>query len=671
MYKIIVLVGIWGSYSSELACQSFKSLRDIPIVTNLDSLEKIIPAISRNPSHYLHHLMVIENSRIAFNSYKSGQYIGRIDSLSRKLNSKIGLGFVYYYKTLDHENRFDIHSYKNRELYGDSSLAIFTELNDSFGLFMTKVNLFRSLSKNKRPLFLKAKEIVLHFPKSDSLFLAKSKRLEQELDSIAHRHRKDILYSLIWNNKLALDMYEKSTAMDSLSKLDKAKQIRSLAKKNIELIKQYPHLYYLGFENCNIYANSFFLEQNINKCVEYHLVCLNQYMHKESINREKLYTNLAGEYCRSDKKHKNDSTFYYAKLVLECADSTEITNYHKTYIWQTFYKYYAAQGQMDSAYKYLLLFMQGISVFNKEALLKNYASYIDYEALREQDKINIQLKNENERAILRNWFVTIILIIVMISTFILYKLYKKTKKAEVELLELKAMRESFYAIVAHDLRSPVDSYQGLANSISYLIKKGDYDRIYQLAVHIDNTGTKLKNLLGNLFNWSLEQKNYLTTNLSEVNLTELVENILLIYQEISTSKDLRLHFNCQEALYHMTDRNMMSTIVRNIIDNAVKNASAKSEIYIHLKPSKGRLGFEFSCTNTADMPADKWDLIYELYTTKNNWQPGYKGLGLGLILIRDFSEKLGLKVEVSRSDNEFCIKLISSSTSQKSEKSEK
>jgi signal transduction histidine kinase len=624
-------------------------------------MERLVPALAKKPYTKLRHLIAIEYSRIVFNSYKSGQFIPLIDSLSRALNLKFGLGFVYYYKTLDLElKRFDIHTFRNRERFGDSSIAIFNELNDDFGLFMTKVNLHRSLTEKKRPLFLQEETINLHFRKSDSLFLIQSKELEREINGIVYRHRNDMLYRLIWNYNLARDLYKKSIAMDSSTRLANAKRMRSLLMKNIDLMNQNPQFFYLGFENYNIYANSYYLERNFNKCVENHLLCLNQYMHKESLSNQKLYTNLAGEYIRTDKKHKYDSAFYYVKKVLEITDESNITNHNHAYINFTLSEYYFALGRIDSAYKYLSFDKNGKSNIHLEALLKNYASSIDYELLREQDKINIKLKNENDKAILRNWFMEIILIIVMISTFLLYKLYKKTKKAEVELLELKAMRESFYAILAHDLRSPVDAYQGLANSISYLIKKGDYDRIYQLAVHIDNTGAKLKNLLGNLFNWSLEQKNYLTTNLSEVNITELVENILLIYQEISTSKDLKLHFNSQEALYHMTDRNMMSTIVRNIIDNAVKNASAMSEIYINLKPSNGSVGFEFSCTNTADMPADKWDLIYELYTTKNNWQPGYKGLGLGLILIRDFSEKLGLKVEVSRSDSEFCVKLISS-----------
>lgn len=649
MKSFCLLLFILQCTAGKAEDQVYRSMRDIPILVNLDSMERLVPVLANQPYAKLRHLITIEYSRIVFNSYKSGQYIPLIDSLSRVLKSKFGLGFVFYYKSLEIEHQsFHIHNFRYIERYGDSSISTFNELKDDFGLFTTKVNLYRNLTLKKRPLNLQEKTIHLHFQKNDSLFLIQSKQLEQEINGIVYRHRNDMLYRLIWNYNLARDIYKRGSVIDSLTNMNKSNYIRKKIKKNIDLINQNPQFFYLGFENYNLYANSYYLVRNFNKCVEHHLLCLNQYVHKESLNNQKLYTNLAGEYASSNKKHKYDSAFYYAKKVLDNSIESGFTNYNKAYVWNTMHRCYAELGKIDSAYKYITLQNEITEIFLQETLLKNYASTIDFEKLREKEteaKFNFQL-------IIFGSILIFILLAVLIA-FIFYSKKIKTAKEKIEILQVE--REKFYSILSHDLRSPIESYNGLSRIISSLIKQQKYDDIYKIAEQIDKTSQKLKSLIENLIAWSIDQQNLRSILPQKIKLADSIESVVSLYSNIIQDKSIHLVKAVDVSFVLETDKYILETIIRNLVDNALKNSNKNGEVEIIL--SKNEQNPILSISNYSTLTDKKFQQLTEFFTQDNTWQIGREGIGLGLFIIRDFARKLGYGIRLDYQNDRFTIEL--------------
>ncbi|MBL7749555.1 MAG: HAMP domain-containing histidine kinase, partial [Chitinophagaceae bacterium] len=90
------------------------------------------------------------------------------------------------------------------------------------------------------------------------------------------------------------------------------------------------------------------------------------------------------------------------------------------------------------------------------------------------------------------------------------------------LMEIDKSRRELFAIISHDLRSPLKAYQGLADLVSDLIREGKYDRIEKVAAQIDSTGAKLDLLLNNLLNWNLLQQDKLMIRHEQFNLSALL-----------------------------------------------------------------------------------------------------------------------------------------------------
>lgn len=143
-------------------------------------------------------------------------------------------------------------------------------------------------------------------------------------------------------------------------------------------------------------------------------------------------------------------------------------------------------------------------------------------------------------------------------------------------------KEKLFTIIAHDLRSPITTYQNLAELINYLIEKQDWDSIKTVSESIDATGQKLDLLLENLLNWSLLEQKELKPILQLSNISSVSRSLIELYQFVAEKKSVKLNYSIEEDLLIQTDVNLFSLIFRNLLDNAVKNAENHSIIDISI-----------------------------------------------------------------------------------------
>ena len=211
---------------------------------------------------------------------------------------------------------------------------------------------------------------------------------------------------------------------------------------------------------------------------------------------------------------------------------------------------------------------------------------------------------------------------------------KQTK----ELQKLNSDKDRFISILGHDLRSPFVSMMGFSDLLVKNIRKYDIDKIESYANQINQSTKKGFNLLENLLVWANAQSGKLAFNPQKLNLKTIYTLVVETLNPIANEKNITINYFEEKDLIVFADTNMLQTILRNLISNAIKftnkggkiNISAiKSDSFVTVTVSDNGIGIEYS--NIGKI----FDLT-KIYSTKGTAEE--KGTGLGLILCKEFVE---------------------------------
>ncbi len=217
--------------------------------------------------------------------------------------------------------------------------------------------------------------------------------------------------------------------------------------------------------------------------------------------------------------------------------------------------------------------------------------------------------------------------------------------SEQRLRELNATKDKFFSIIAHDLKNPFNDLMGFTQLLALNIDKYDKTKIEQFA-HIIHQSSKLAyNLLENLLDWSRSQTGTLRFKPEKISLKKIIiENINLL-ESTARNKNIKIYSEVESETFAFADKNMVRTIVRNLISNAIKYTNQGGHINIQ---SKCNSHCEISITDTgigiSIANINKIFKIDESFSTIGTERE--KGTGLGLILCKEFVEKNGGKLWV-------------------------
>ena len=209
-----------------------------------------------------------------------------------------------------------------------------------------------------------------------------------------------------------------------------------------------------------------------------------------------------------------------------------------------------------------------------------------------------------------------------------------------ELAQARATQDRLYALIAHDLRSPVVAFTGLADLLHRYVAKGDTERLAGLGGRIRQAAQHLSELLDNLLNWAVSQRGELTPQPRPLRATELLADIAALYQNAATAADITLTTADPEGLLLRADPDMTRTILRNLAGNALKATPAGGTVALRAdRDAAGRV-----CLRVTDSGPS---LTAEALAQLNAAAPMLRvagrdsGAGLGLLLSRSFAEAQG------------------------------
>ncbi len=216
-----------------------------------------------------------------------------------------------------------------------------------------------------------------------------------------------------------------------------------------------------------------------------------------------------------------------------------------------------------------------------------------------------------------------------------------------ELKKLNAEKDKFFSIIAHDLRSPFNTLLGFTNLLAEDLSTLTLEEIKPMVGSMRTSAEKLYTLLQNLLEWSMMQRGLHSFNPKSVLLTNLLVPILTSVRDSADKKMIGISNDFPENLRLIADEQMFASLMRNLINNAIKFTPTGGGIKISAKSMSDNF-VEISIRDSGiGMNQTMLDNLFSLETKINReGTEGEPSTGLGLILCKDYAEQHGGKIYV-------------------------
>ncbi len=217
----------------------------------------------------------------------------------------------------------------------------------------------------------------------------------------------------------------------------------------------------------------------------------------------------------------------------------------------------------------------------------------------------------------------------------------KLKESEASLLEINSMKDKFFSIIAHDLKSPFSAILGLSEILAEEVKMKDYDNVELHSNLIFQASTKAYDLLINLMEWSRSETGKLAYLPKKILLIEIVNETIELLTQAAQNKNIKIEIDVPDKLYVHADFSMLSSILRNLISNAIKFTFKNGRVKVSAseKEKEAVVKVADNGTGMSNQLVKKLFRIDENTSFKGTEQE--EGTGLGLILCKEFVEKHG------------------------------
>jgi signal transduction histidine kinase len=447
----------------------------------------------------------------------------------------------------------------------------------------------------------------------------------------------------IATNLIAISYYENNNLNEAAKIYSKLQVLykHNLDYKGLAVVKNY--LGKIEAKNKNYHqAIQFF-----NEAYQYNLQV--EYTQGQSLN----LSNLGLAYFRlGDEKMAFKKMQQALELAKQIGDSECLIQAYENFV-----IIYDQQKDYKKAYDYQLLYTKELQKnYDHSARERLNALRINNE-LDKSDEIKLLQERQNEqlKAELSQhdkifWFyrisILILLTILLLFTIRIVVLYRRNKnkssdneeliKANEELKEANHLRDRFLSIIGHDLKNPFNSVLGLT---SLLVEEWDSipesEKKY-IINEIHGTGNTLYELMDNLLLWAKNQNHALQLYQEEFDINEVVVDVYELFRNQASFKQINLELNIGEKNMVFADANMINTVIRNLVSNAIKFTRKGGKVQIDLKERANELEFNISDNGKGILPEDLKRILDDKSAHSTKGTANETGTGLGLLLVKDF-----------------------------------
>jgi len=244
-----------------------------------------------------------------------------------------------------------------------------------------------------------------------------------------------------------------------------------------------------------------------------------------------------------------------------------------------------------------------------------------------------------------------------------YHAVQSLKESEARLKELNATKDKLFSIIAHDLRSPFNGILGFSERLKENIK--DIEKSEKYAAIINSSAKNTLILLDNLLHWAKSQTGQINYKPTKIVLSSIIEEIIELSNSQAKIKNIAINKAKSDEIEVYADEDMVKIILQNLISNAIKFTKTGGSINVVVITKQNHVEISIS-DNGIGINEEKLKTLFNISSnTTSRGTANEKGSGLGLVLCKEFVEKLGGKIWVESekgkgSDFKFTLPLYKS-----------
>lgn len=347
----------------------------------------------------------------------------------------------------------------------------------------------------------------------------------------------------------------------------------------------------------------------------------------------------------------------FAQIALPLSQEADL-KYQTLKFYKLIAESYFALGNPNEGYQYLQKHIGLQELVEKASAIKTneefntrfkiHESELDLERNRALSRIS-QIELRQSRNL--NIFVIAMLLLSISGGALSFWLYRRSEAQKVllaekteeierrrqELTELNNTKDKLFSIIAHDLRGPIGSLKAAPDVLEFLIKREEFDTVNQFSGTLRQAVGQVYDLLDSLLLWAQTQRGDLEVNLREVPVVVLLDKIIKLYEPVAAKKELTLKQEVNpKELIAIVDENSILTILRNLLNNAIKFSPKGREIILSARLHSND-GIELTVQDFGTgMNEDQIEKLFQADKTKTRvGTGGEKGSGLGMILVKE------------------------------------
>ncbi len=207
-----------------------------------------------------------------------------------------------------------------------------------------------------------------------------------------------------------------------------------------------------------------------------------------------------------------------------------------------------------------------------------------------------------------------------------------------ELKVLNATKDRLFSIIAHDLKNPFNAIIGFTNLMKDSWQELDRVEMDEMINMINESSISAHSLLENLLDWARIQTDQFSYHPTNFPLINVIDEVLILLTASLKLKQIEVVVSCDDDIIIYADNRMLSTIIRNLLTNAIKFTHLEGEIKIHAIQNNHSTILTIE-DNGIGMSKDYIDNIFNIDSLKSNkGTSDEKGTGLGLVLCKDLIE---------------------------------
>ena len=239
------------------------------------------------------------------------------------------------------------------------------------------------------------------------------------------------------------------------------------------------------------------------------------------------------------------------------------------------------------------------------------------------------------------------LLIIMFTLIVLIEMQRR-RKAETTLTdrnqlldEANQRKDRLLAIISHDLRAPLT---GVSNLSGLLLKHPESfttDEIRKFGGEIQSTSKHLTELLDNLLNWARLQTGQLPYFPGRIDLERVTHQVSTLFTSSAQEQDVKLITQVEKHPTLVNDIEMLRTILRNLLSNAIRHSQKGGEVLLHCEPIENKMRIEVR-DNGEGMTESQVNALFQLPDKpRDPTEVGKTGAGFGLVLSQKLAHRMG------------------------------